>query len=170
MSTRIRSSRTQADKVHVFFILEINDEDLHGVLDGFAGSCGGQEVVDGHLLVLVLLVWKNRFGQETTQVKGASNKHHANLASTEQSEAAKRTVFEEAADLLEAVRRELADVVVVAVLGIVGADGDDLVVLLPLFQHFFLVKGRCQLLQLEIELCCKEIIHPSICVPDLSWA
>jgi hypothetical protein len=46
-------------------------------------------------------------------------------------------VFEEAADLLEAVRRELADVVVVAVLGIVGADGDDLVVLLPLFQHIF---------------------------------
>jgi hypothetical protein len=30
---------------------------LHGVLDGFAGSGGGQEVVDGHLLVLVLLVW-----------------------------------------------------------------------------------------------------------------
>lgn len=44
------------------------------------------------------------------------------------------TVFEEAADLGEAVRRELLDVVVVAVLGIIGADGDDLVVLLPLLQ------------------------------------
>jgi len=44
---------------------------VHGVLDGFAGSCSRQEVVDGHLLVLVLLVCKNRFGQETTRLKGA---------------------------------------------------------------------------------------------------
>lgn len=43
-----------------------------------------------------------------------------------------RTIFEEAADLLEAMRRKFAEMVQVVVLGIVGADGYDLVILLSL--------------------------------------
>ena len=45
-----------------------------------------------------------------------------------------RTIFEEAADLLEAMGRELAEMVEVVVLGVVGADGYDLVILLSLFK------------------------------------
>jgi hypothetical protein len=43
-----------------------------------------------------------------------------------------RTVFEEATDLLEAMRRKIAEIVQVVELGVVGADGDDLVILLSL--------------------------------------
>ena len=43
-----------------------------------------------------------------------------------------RTIFEEATDLLEAMRRKLAEMVQVVVLRVVGADGDDLVILLTL--------------------------------------
>jgi len=104
-SDRIRFGRERKDRGHALppqGLHNVLPVQIHGVLDGFAGSFSGEELVDGHLLVLVLLV-----------------------------------VFEEAPDLLEAVRGELADVVVVAVLGIVGADGYDLVVLLTLFfRHF----------------------------------
>ena len=43
-----------------------------------------------------------------------------------------RTIFEEATDLLEAMGRKLVEMVQVVVLGVVGADGYDLVVLLSL--------------------------------------
>jgi hypothetical protein len=58
---------------------------LHGVLDGFAGSGGGQEVVDGHLLVLVLLVWNlARAGNKTTtrSVEGRSVRSSKDRAET----------------------------------------------------------------------------------------
>jgi hypothetical protein len=42
------------------------------------------------------------------------------------------TVFEEATDLLEAMRRKIAEIVQVVELGVVGAHGDDLVILLSL--------------------------------------
>ena len=45
--------------VYTFFHVILQKERskyLHGVLDGFAGSFSGEELVDGHLLVLVLLV------------------------------------------------------------------------------------------------------------------
>jgi hypothetical protein len=47
----------------------------------------------------------------------------------------KLTIFEESSDLLDTVRRELAEVIVVAVLGVIGADGNDLVILLSLSQE-----------------------------------
>ena len=47
----------------------------------------------------------------------------------------KLTIFEESSDLLDPVRRELAEIIVVAVLGIIGADGNDLVILLSLSQE-----------------------------------
>jgi len=47
----------------------------------------------------------------------------------------KLTIFEESSDLLDPVRRELAEVIVVAVLGVIGADGNDLVILLSLSQE-----------------------------------
>jgi len=47
----------------------------------------------------------------------------------------KLTIFEEKSDLLDPVRRELAEIIVVAVLGIIGADGNDLVILLSLSQE-----------------------------------
>ena len=47
----------------------------------------------------------------------------------------KLTIFEESSDLLDQVRRELAEVIVVAVLWVIGADGNDLVILLSLSQE-----------------------------------
>jgi hypothetical protein len=35
-----------------------NNESLHGVLDGSTGIISGEEVIDSHLLVLILLIWK----------------------------------------------------------------------------------------------------------------
>jgi hypothetical protein len=33
-----------------------NNESLHGVLDGSTGIISGEEVIDSHLLVLILLI------------------------------------------------------------------------------------------------------------------
>jgi len=43
------------------------------------------------------------------------------------------TVLEEPSDLLDAMRRELVEIIVVAVFGIISADSYDLIVLLSLF-------------------------------------
>jgi hypothetical protein len=40
----------------VYKIIFQNDENLHGVLDGSTGIIGGEEVIDSHLLVLILLI------------------------------------------------------------------------------------------------------------------
>jgi hypothetical protein len=41
---------------HFFPKKRTKEQCLHGVLDGFAGSCSRKEGVDGNILVLVLLV------------------------------------------------------------------------------------------------------------------
>jgi hypothetical protein len=99
------------------------------MLDGRTGVVSAEEVVDSHLLVLILLVWKIWSAEDhTTEEKGDIHKKISRNAN------GMHTVFEKATDLLETVRRELAEMVQVVELGVIGADRDDLVILLSLLK------------------------------------
>jgi hypothetical protein len=52
----IKSTPSDLEDSRVYKIIFQNDENLHGVLDGSTGIISGEEVIDSHLLVLILLI------------------------------------------------------------------------------------------------------------------